>query len=353
MAYTTIDNPAEYFNTKLYTGTGSSQSITGVGFDPDWVWIKCRSDATTDNVLFDRVRTAGQRLVSNDTGVEETQTGIMSAFVTDGVTLGTGNASNGSGRTYVMWNWLANNTTGSSNTSGSITSTVSANTTSGFSIVSYTGNGSSGATVGHGIGSTVGMILLKGRSFVDNWAVYHKSIGGTGLLELNGTGGTNTISTRWNNTNAGATVFTLGNNSQVNNSGSTYIAYCFSEIKSFSKFGSYTGNGSTDGTFVYTGFKPAMVIMKSSSNTSNWAIWDNKRDDTNVVGKLLLPNTSGAESDLRSSHYPLDFVSNGFKLRTDALTGTTNINISAYTYIYMAFAENPFVSSEGLPCTAR
>ena len=345
MAYTTIDKPSSYFNTKLYTGTGATQSITGVGFQPDWVWIKDRTNAYGHDI-YDVIRTATYRIQSNDASAESTASGLTS-FNSDGFTLGSYIGNNTNTANYVSWNWLANGA-GVSNTAGTISSTVSANTTSGFSIVSYTGNGSSGATVGHGIGSTVGMILVKGRSFVDNWAVYHKSIGGTGLLELNGTGGTNTVSTRWNNTNAGATVFTLGNNSQVNGSGSTYIAYCFAEVKGYSKFGSYIGNGNADGTFVYTGFKPAFVLLKSSSNSGwNWRLSDNKRDNFNSANnKNLFPSSSDAEV---TSEKDVDFLSNGFKLRTN----DNGVNTSGWTIIYMAFAENPFVSSKGIPTTAR
>ena len=344
MAYTTIDLPTDYFNTVTYTGNGvGGTNITGVGFQPDLVWIKRRS-AVEYHVWNDAVRGVPKNIYSNVTNAEDTGS-LMSAIISDGFTVQTDGSVNGSGSTYVAWNWLGANTT-VSNTSGTITSTVSANTTSGFSIVSYTGNGSSGATVGHGIGSTVGMILLKGRSFSDNWAVYHKSIGGTGLLELNGTGGTNTISTRWNNTNAGATVFTLGNNSQVNNSGSTYVAYCFADVKGFSKFGSYTGNGNADGTFIYTGFKPAFVITRRTDSAENWAMFDNKRDGFNVNNRIILANTSDAEN---TANTYLDLLSNGFKARSTSGA----INSSGGTYIYMAFAENPFVSSTGIPTTAR
>ena len=345
MAYTTIDLPTDYFNTVTYTGNGvGGTNITGVGFQPDLVWIKRRS-AVEYHVWNDAVRGVPKNIYSNVTNAEDTGS-LMSAIISDGFTVQTDGSVNGSGSTYVAWNWLGANTT-VSNTSGTITSTVSANTTSGFSIVSYTGNGSSGATVGHGIGSTVGMILLKGRSFSDNWAVYHKSIGGTGLLELNGTGGTNTISTRWNNTNAGATVFTLGNNSQVNNSGSTYVAYCFAEIKGYSKAFSYTGNGSSDGTFVYCGFRPAWILRKRTDSGGDWYIEDNKRNTYNPVDLILQPNLSSTEGT--ASSMSVDFLSNGFKVRGPSLDG----NASSGTYIGIAFSENPFVSSGGIPTTAR
>jgi len=347
MAYTTINKGSSYFNTVTYTGTGVARDQTGVGFNPDWVWIKCRSNATTDNVLFDRVRTAGQRLVSNDTGAEETQTGIMSAFVTDGVTLGAGAASNGSGRTYVMWNWLANNTAGSSNTDGSRTSTVAANTTAGFSIVGYTGNSTVG-TVGHGLGVAPRMMIIKDRtSGAYNWTVYHASIGNTRRIILNSTAGQDSAnSVWWNNTSPTSTVFTIGTDNGANANGDSFIAYCFAEVKGYSKFNSYTGNGSTDGTFVYTGFKPAFIMTKRTDTTSAWWIYDNKRNPYNDPALYLNANTSNAEIGLTSV---LDSCSNGFKMRNTY----TDLNASGGTYIYMAFAENPFVSSTQIPTTAR
>jgi hypothetical protein len=254
----------------------------------------------------------------------------------------------------VAWNWDANGA-GVSNTAGTITSTVSANTTSGFSIVSYTGNGTGGATVGHGLGVVPKMFIIKERTDVNPWVVYHASVDVTGdfTLRLNETSAKANGNNTNNDTAPTSSLITLGTSSLTNGSSKTYVAYCFAEIKGFSKFGSFTGNGSTDGTFVYTGFKPAFFLVKGSSNTSDWIMFDNKRDDINVVGRLLLPNSSGSESNLRASHYPLDFVSNGVKMRTDQLTGTTSLNASGVTYIYMAFAENPFTSSKGIPCTAR
>ena len=347
MPYATIDSPNKHFDTTTYTANGGSQTITNSGsMQPDFFWGKVRS-TTSNHILINSIVGVSKYLYSNTTASEVTDANYFTSFNSNGFSVGSNNYSNGT--TMVAWQWKGGGT-GVSNTSGTISSTVSANTTSGFSIVSYTGNGTSGATVGHGIGSTVGMILVKGRSFVDNWAVYHKSIGGTGLLELNGTGGTNTVSTRWNNTNAGATVFTLGNNSQVNGSGSTYIAYCFAEVKGFSKFGSYTGNGNADGTFVYTGFKPAFLIVKRYNDAGyDWLMYDNKRQvEFNVVDDFLKPNLSDAETT-GNANQSLDFLSNGVKFRGSGASS----NGSGASYIYMAFAENPFVSSKGIPTTAR
>jgi len=344
MAYTTIDKPSSYFNTKLYTGTGSSLANTGVGFQPDWVWIKGRSGAT-DHGLYDAVRGVQKDLVSNATSAETTQTTGLTAFGSDGFTVGALAKLNTSSATYVAWNWLGANTT-VSNTSGSITSTVSANTTSGFSIVSWTANGSA-STVGHGLGVAPSMIILKKReTAVDNWYVYHKSMGNTQYIYLDLTNAATTYAL-WNNTTPTSSVFSLGTWSGTTN-GSTFIAYCFAEVKGYSKFGSYTGNGSADGTFVYTGFKPAFIIAREYERASSWAIVDNKRNTYNLAGLGLIANGSGAEYTPESSGYPIDFLSNGFKWRQ-----LGQPNASGYKSIYMAFAENPFVSSKGIPTCAR
>jgi hypothetical protein len=346
MAYTTINKPTDYFNTKLYTGDGTDgREITGVGFQPDWCWFKARSTAY-ENQVYDVVRGATKRLVTNDTTAEGTQTNGLQSFDSDGFTVGNGNGTNVNAVTYASWNWLAGGTA-SSNTDGSITSTVSANTTSGFSIVSYTGNGTAGATVGHGLGSIPQVVITKERNGTAWWGGYFASLGNTKSIYLNQTNSADTSVQFWNNTSPTSSVFTVGSNSISNRAvgGSTYIAYCFAEKKGFSKFGSYIGNGSTDGTFVYTGFKPSFVLQKKSSSTSDWVIYDNKRDPSNVVTQELKPNSSAAENSFTN----IDILSNGFKQRADyAYT-----NNSGATYIYMAFAENPFVTSTGIPATAR
>ena len=257
MAYTDIDKPSDYFNTKLYSGNASTQSITGVGFQPDFTWIKQRN-GTGWHQWVDAVRGSGKRINSNDTGAEYNDVNGLTSFDTDGFSLGTSGDYNGSGNTQVSWNWLASNTT-ASNTDGSITSTVSANTTSGFSIVSYTGTGSN-ATVGHGLGVVPKMIIVKLRSGAGDWTVYNSNIGNTNFLRLNGTLASTSQATYWNNTTPTSSVFSIGSAGDVNTSSGTHIAYCFAEKKGFSKFGSYTGNGSTDGPFIYTGFKPALTI---------------------------------------------------------------------------------------------
>ena len=342
MAYTTIDKSSDYFNTKLYTGTGTSPlSITGVGFQPDFLWIK-RRNSSGNHRLTDIVRGVAYQLESSNAEAEKSS-GIGS-FDSDGWTFNsTGVSFNTSGGTYVGWNWLAGGTA-VSNTQGSITSSVSANTTAGFSIVGYTGTGAN-ASVGHGLGVSPDCIIVKRREDAGRgWWVYHKSLGATKAIYLHDTASSFTNS--WlQNTAPTSTVFTLNSNGDTNGSSKTHIAYCFAEKKGYSKFGTYTGNGNTNGTFVYTGFRPAFVLSKRSSGINSWNIMDNKREGYNPQNDLLFPDSTNVESNVTDQ----DILSNGFKLRT---TGSGR-NGSGQTYIYMAFAENPFVTSTGIPCTAR
>jgi hypothetical protein len=346
MAYTDIDKPSDYFNTVLYTGTGSTQSITGVGFQPDLVWIKRRS-AIEFHVWNDAVRGVPKNIYSNSTNAEDSGS-LMSAIISDGFTVQTDGSVNGSGSTYVAWNWLANGA-GVSNTAGDITSTVSANTTSGFSIVSYTGNATLGATIGHGLGVAPKMVILKNRSIVEDWFVIHTSASATAgsYLKLNKTEAVasgNAIV--FNNTNPTSIVFTVGNVNGTNGSGNNMIAYCFAEKKGFSKAFSYTGNGSADGVFTYCGFKPAFLLVKSTG-ADNWCMLDNKRDTFNVMDKRLFPHLSNAEST--GVPTVVDFVSNGFKLRTS----DSSFNLNGQSFIGFAIAEHPFVTSTSIPTTAR
>ena len=352
MAYTTINKSSDYFNTKLYTGTatsaGNTQAITGVGFQPDWVWIKNRGGAY-QHVLYDAVRGVNKEVRSSQSiaEVDSGANGYLSGFDSDGFTTNAGtnegNHVNNTGDNFVSWNWLANGT-GSANTDGSISSTVSASTTSGFSIVTYDGTGSAGATVGHGLGVAPSMILAKKMDgAASNWAVYHKSLGATKYLILNSTTASVTSNTRWNNVEPTSSVFTVGSSGDVNNNGETVVAYCFAEKKGFSKFGSYTGNGNADGTFVYTGFKPAFVMFKGN-NTSDWQLWDNKRDTFNPVEKAIHPNANGGAS----TDQDIDFLSNGFKIRSNQ----AHLNGSGVEFIYMAFGQS-LVGSNNVPCTAR
>ena len=355
MAYTTIDKPTDYFNTITWSGVdGSDRALTGVGFQPDWVWSKARTDAYS-HVLWDVVRGAGANkelysdLTQSEGGTGSTASnGFISSFDSDGFSTDNGSANtnlyfNASGKTYVAWNWKAGGT-GVSNTDGSITSTVSANTTSGFSIVSYTGNGSSGATIGHGLGSKPRFIVAKMRDSANNWLVQHGSLGATKRLLLDTTLAEST-QPFWGNTEPTSDVFSVGSVDLVNQSGNTYIAYCFAEKKGYSKFGSYTGNGNSDGTFVYTGFRPAFLIIKRTNASNNWHMYDNKRDTYNVADAVLYPNLSNAEG----TDTTVDFLSNGFKLRT----AINFANGSGDSYIYMCFAENPFTTSTGIPTCAR
>ena len=348
MAYTTIDKPSDYFNTKLYTGTGSSNSVTGVGFQPDWVWIKSRSDAQSNNI-FDSVRGQGKLIFTDANSAEATVTNRLTAFNSDGFTVVSDNAVNGSSKTYASWNWKAGTsfTNDASSTGiGTIDSAGSFNNDAGFSIVTYTGTGSAG-TIKHGLSSAPTVIFVKDRESTQNWQVYHSGLGAANrYLELNSTAAYADGYAHFAGTAPTSSVFSIGNTAGTNTSGNNLIAYCFAEKKGYSKFSSYVGNGSTDGSFCFTGFKPAITITKRTDSTSDWQLNDDKRDPFNPSNKLLLPNTSGAEAT--SSSYNMDFLSNGFKFRN-----TLNNQNASGSYIYMAFAENPFVTSSGVPATAR
>ena len=348
MAFTTINKSTDYFNTKLYTGTGSSNALTGVGFQPDFTWIKSRSNSYS-HTFTDAVRGLTKVIASNNANAEYTSTTEITSFDSDGFTVGTDAGVNNSSSTFASWNWKANGQ-GSSNTNGTINSTyTSANTTSGFSIVSYTGNGSAGATVGHGLGQTPGVFLTKRLSGTSSWGMYHQSTGAGGFMEFNGTSGLQSNVAYFNNTAPTSSVFSIGTDAVNNTSGSTYIAYCFAEKKGFSAMGSYTGNGNADGPMIFTGFKPAFIIVKASSISGNeWNIWDSKRNPLNVADKVLWANTSNTEAEI-AYDYDIDMLSNGFKART----ANARLNQNGATYIYMAFAEAPLVGSNNVPATAR
>jgi hypothetical protein len=344
MAYTTIDLPTDYFNIKLYTGNATNPTtISGIGFQPDWVWTKLRAGGTEGHRFCDSVRGATKDLLSNTSSAESTNTIGLKSFNSDGYVIGNSNGYNFNSGTFVSWNWLAGGSA-SSNSDGSITSSVSANTTAGFSIVKYTGTGSN-ATIGHGLGKKPEMIIVKAYEDAQQWAVQHSALGATKGLRINTSAAAYTSSTRWNDTEPTSSVFSVGNEAEVNTNTEDHIAYCFTSIKGYSKFGSYTGNGNADGTFIYTGFKPAFVLIKQTNFGNSWRMYDNKRSTFNVVTKELYPNTSDSEATTDK----MDFVSNGFKYRTSS----TNANESGSPYIYMAFAESPFVSSKGIPTTAR
>ena len=462
----TINNGKLYFNSVLYTGNGGTQSITGVGFQPDWVWVKGRSVAAGSN-LSDAVRGVNKQIQSASNAEEESLTTCVTAFGSDGFSLGSnGNVNTGSG-TFVSWNWLAagtapsntyavkvvsdggnkyrfddfgtsavtlelseggtftfdqsdssnsghplrfsttsngthgggseyttgvttNGTPGNagaytritvaasaptlyyyctahsgmggqantpvtnsfSNFAGSIQSNISPNTTSGFSVVTYTGAGSAG-TIGHGLNAVPSMYIVKIRSGrTGDWLVYHNAVSAdpqTDFLKLNETNAVADEATIWNDTAPTSSVFSVGTEATVSGNNNTFVAYCFAEKQGYSKFGSYVGNGNADGAFVYTGFKPAFVMVKRSSGTDNWMITDDKRSSSNgnnVIDRRILPNLTNAEY---TNTTPMDILSNGFKHRD----GDDINNASGSTYIYMAFAENPFTSSAGTPVTAR
>jgi hypothetical protein len=339
----TVVQGDDYFNTVLYTGNGSTQSITGVGFQPDFVWLKSRSSggsSFTNNVLVDVVRGAGtngyRNLYSNLTDAEYVPTSgnaSITALNSDGFTLDGNINTNQNTMTAVAWNWKANGA-GASNTQGTITSTVSANTTSGFSIVTYTGNAST-ASYGHGLGAAPAMVITKGRTNTVAWVVYHSGLTAGNEIYLNLT---NTQASSANYPSAPtSTVVNLGNDTNANGNGINYVAYCFAPVAGFSAFGKYTGNGSADGPFVYTGFRPRWVLFKRTDTANNWFILDTARDTYNALTNYLSPDLSSTESTASNI---ADFVSNGFKVRgTSTYYG---FNASGGTYIYAAFAENPF-----------
>jgi hypothetical protein len=326
-----------FMNATTYTGTGASLAVTngvaGQSFQPDFVWTKTRSTAT-GHTLFDSIRGVTNYLQSNNSNAEGTTATTLTAFNSNGFTVGSDSSTGASGVTYVGWQWKAGGTA-VTNTAGSISSQVSANTTSGFSVVTYSGNSTSGATVGHGLGVAPSMVILKRRNGTEAWPVYHSGMPSAAYyMRLNATDAQDTAASFMNNTAPSSTVFTLGNGGFSNTSGSTYVAYCWAPIAGYSAFGGYTGNGSTDGPFIYTGFRPRFVMIKRSDSTSDWFIFDSARQPNNQMSDVLFPNLSNAET----GSYPIDFVSNGFKNRNSA--GVPNT--SGGTFIYMAFAENPF-----------
>jgi hypothetical protein len=346
MAYTTINKSSLHFTPKIFTGTGSSQSITGLGFQPDWCWFKNRGVAESNN-LYDVVRGPTYRIYS-DSNAAQSNSGSSSRFVSfdsDGFTVGGDGMTNGSSASMVAWNWKANGA-GSANTAGTINSTVSVNTTSGFSIVKYDGASGATGTVGHGLGVVPKMILVKRLDSADAWNVYHASLGNEKFLELNTTAAIQDSDNRWYDTTPTNTLFTVGDNDTVNGSGKSYIAYCFAEKTGYSKMGEFNGNNSDDGPFIYCGFKPKYVMVKNTHDATNWSITDDFRDGYNTAGnKILYANTSGVED---SSYAPIDHLSNGFKIRLN----TEGYNGNGGQYIYMAIGQS-LVGSNNVPCTAR
>ena len=347
MAYTTIDNPELYFQCKTYTGNGSSgHAITFDGeenMQPDFVWIKNRTQY--GHQLYDVVRGVTKRIFSDTSGAEETDTDALTAFGSNGFTIGSNAGVNQNSTAHVSWNWKAGGS-GSANNDGSInTTSTSANSTSGFSVSKFTATGSA-ATIGHGMSAIPKMIWVKRTDSSGSWQVYHASLGATKYLELHETQEVYTNSGRWNDTEPTSSVFSIAGefgSSTVN------IAYAFAEKTGYCKIGAYIGNGNADGTFVYTGFRSAMIIFKqSSASGEKWYIYDNKRNTFNITNSVLFPSSNDAES-ATTTGAPIDILSNGFKLRGTDAAG----NADGSTYIFMAFAESPFVNSNGVPNNAR
>ena len=356
MAYTTIDDPSAYFNSLIYTGNVTVRALTFDGNSDlavDWIWLKSRS-ISGNHHLYDSVRGTQKHLRSNLDSAEGTNGGTdgVTAFSSNGVTIGTNTASNDDGETFVGWGWKAGTsfTNDASSTSiGSIDSAGSVSDVSGFSIVSFTGTGSNG-TIKHGLSTAPDLFIIKRRDSANDWRVGSSAL--TNFVKhvnLNTTAAESDLAAAFNSTGPTTSVFSVGTSVSTNASGGTYIAYCFSSIKGYSKVGSYTGNNSvTDGTFVYTGFKPAFVMVKLiDSQTDNWIMQDNKINSFNgASSQRLRPNSSGAEF---TSTNEIDFLSNGFKCRGD----DGEFNGDGFSYIYMAFAESPFVTSTEVPATAR
>jgi len=339
MAYTTIDDPSAHFQTALYAGNGGTQSITNDGnsdLQPDLIWTKSRSD-TSFHMLTNSTVGTGKKLYSNSTSAEEAHSNVVTAFNSDGFSIGSHSHINTNTYNYVGWQWKANGGTTASNTDGSTTSVVQANTDAGFSVVTFTTDGGN-ETYGHGLGVKPDVVIVKSRSGAGSWIAMTDVIDGSvDYLVLDATTAAADLS-------YGA--FTSSTFQYNDNNAVTQVAYCFAEKQGYSKFGKYVGNGNADGPFSYTGFKPAFVMIKPSSFADNWIIVDNKRDLSNAAEKRLFPDTSGAEG---TGYEVCDILSNGFKMRATS----TSWNGSGSTYIYMAFAENPFTTSTGIPATAR
>ena len=355
MAYTTIDDGSAYFQTALYTGTGSNQSITNDGnsdLQPDLVWVKDRG-ATNDHKITDSNRlSSGTPTITLETNTanaeyDDADPAATTSFNSDGFTIGTNGNYNTNTNTYVAWQWKANGGTTTSQTGADINSVTQASTTAGFSIVTYTGDGNTSQTVKHGLGGVPEAIIMKNRERSSQWESYFAPVGNSHIMEFSTTAAKQDTD-NFGNTDPTSTVFTVDSGANnANASGEDIVAYCFRSIQGYSKIGSYKGNGNADGTFVYTGFKPAFLIAKETGATRNWTMADSK-SQTNGNGGVtnsFQPNTNSA----KDANERMDWLSNGFKLRTTSTTWNT----SGGTYIYMAFAEHPFVSSKGVPVTAR
>ena len=352
MAYITFQ-PSDYFNTKLYTGTGSSNAQTGVGFQPDWLWIKDRDSGSNSHIITDAIRGTNKIIFTDSNGVELTDANRVTSFNSDGFTVGTDGSTNTNTNDYVSWNCKANGQ-GSSNTDGSINTTyTSANTTSGFSISTYVGTGGA-ATIGHGLGAIPQVILVKNVTSVEHWVMYHHKSHATpedNYLRLNSSNAVADFD-MWNDTAPTNQVFSISNNGSVGASGDTYVAYCFTNKKGFFHSGTYTGTGSTSSTpFVYTGFKPSLLIVKRTDSSAHWQMTDNKIS-FNGVGSYGSNFLSPSQNNAEGNGYGFMLHSNGFSFHgSDSASAT--VNGSGASYIYLAWASEPLVSSNGVPATAR
>ena len=363
MAYTNIDDPSAHHQTKLYTGTGSSLALTNDGnsdLQPDWVWVKRHSSGGNySHAVFDSTRGSNKRFYWPGTAQNDTNAQYITSFDTNGFTAGSDANINQSNLGYVAWQWKANGGTTVTNTDGNITSSVQANPAAGFSIVTYTGQGTqTGKTVGHGLNSAPKMIISKDTGNTSNvvtWRVYHTGVGPTKYMTF---AATNAVATYndWDNTAPTTSVYSVGGAggyTPTNTNNANYLAYVFADVQGYSKFGKYVGNGNADGPFVYTGFKPAFVIIKNASATESWVIYDSKRNSYNPTDLKLSADSAAPENGNAAvggaAYNNIDILSNGFKCRTN--NGATNG--SGNTIIYMAFAENPFTTSTGVPTTAR
>ena len=342
-----VVRPERHFECLTYTGNGSNgHKITGLEFKPDLVWFKCRSESQNHD-LYDSVRGGNKRLIPNGTDTESSYSNLIQSFDEDGVTLGTAQEMNKNSATYVAWCWKAGGAA-VANTDGTLNSQVSVNEEAGFSIVSWTSTGTTGSTIGHGLGKKPDWILLKGRntSEAQPWRVYHKYLGATQSLMLDSSNTAATQTGVWNDTEPTSSVFTVGSFGSTNENGKNYIAYCWNEVPGYSKFGSYTGNGSTDGTYVHLGFRPAWLIIRVLSNGFDWVLQDNKRSPTNLCDNKLNPDSSAAE---QTDYDKLDMLSNGFKPRVS----DAGVNANGSSYVYFAFAERPTGTFFGLDANAR
>ena len=353
MAFSAITKPSLHFNSITWSGNDASpRAMTGVGFQPDLCWSKTRGSAKSHQ-LIDSARGVTKTLSTNTDSAEGSSygNGFLQSFDSDGFTSIAGSSAttnwNGNGLTYVGWNWKAGGT-GSSNSDGSTTATISADTTVGFSIVSWTGTGSA-TTLGHGLSATPQVILVKNRSEVYGWQMYHPGLGGNNkYISINSTDAVATDTASWNNTAPTSSVFSVGASDANNKNTNNIIAYCYAEKKGYSKFGSYIGNGNANGTFVYTGFKPAWLLYKNITSASQWRLYDSSRNTFNPVTRSFRANSTNAEAT--GSSAIVDFLSNGFKQKSGNYTDS---NQSGHTYIYMTFAEHPFVGDGTNPVTAR